>query len=214
MILRQPVTGIGDHEVAYVLTVRAVVVDPLTPRRHVPIGKVVGREGAQIVSIRPEMVVDHIQEHAQSLGVCRVNKALQVIWPAIDVAGGIEIDPVISPVPAPWTLRYGHQFQCRDTQGLQFWELLGQSGVGAFRRIGPYVTLVDHQSGRRQSFPRTVRPFIRAGIDHLGRAVGPVGLEPGPGIGIAVTTVQFEPIPRPRPCLRDEPGVHTVIMAL
>ena len=63
MIFLQPVKRIVDEEIPHWPALRSVKVYGLAPWRMVPVRKKLRRIGAEIVSIRTEVVVNHIQKN-------------------------------------------------------------------------------------------------------------------------------------------------------
>ena len=61
-----PVAGIGDDELAHRRGIRAVEVDRLAPFVFVSIGEVVVGELREVVAVRAEVVVDHVENHTES----------------------------------------------------------------------------------------------------------------------------------------------------
>src|SRR5262249_15120234 len=76
-VLGQPEGGVVADEAPHPLAARAVVVDRLAPRRLIAVGEVVGRELAQVVAFRAEVVVDDVEDHAEAGPVGGVDEALE-----------------------------------------------------------------------------------------------------------------------------------------
>ena len=92
-----PVERVLDEEAAHLIAVRPVEVDGLPPGRAVAVGEI-GAEIPEVVSFRAEMVVDHVQDHGQSLLVAGVDQPLQTLGAAVGVLDGKGIDAVVAPV--------------------------------------------------------------------------------------------------------------------
>ena len=67
----------------------------------------------QIVPIRADMVVDHIEHHGEPAEMGLVDKSLQRLVITVDMRGGIQIDPVVCPVPSTGKFRDRHDFNDR-----------------------------------------------------------------------------------------------------
>src|SRR5262249_45130539 len=79
MKLVDPVTGIGDEELAHRGAVGAVEVESLAPLILVAGGEVVGGKARQIISIRADVVVDDVENDAEAGRVSLVHKAAKII---------------------------------------------------------------------------------------------------------------------------------------
>ena len=51
------------------------------------------------------MVVDHVQNDSESSLVCLIDKSLQRLVITVHMCGGVQIDPVVSPVPSAGKFR-------------------------------------------------------------------------------------------------------------
>ncbi len=79
MEFAKPVQCIGDDELPYFAAVGSIVVEGRTPGCLAPLRKELRRVPPQIITLRPEVVVDHIQKHHQAPGVRRVDQPFEVI---------------------------------------------------------------------------------------------------------------------------------------
>ena len=72
MVFSHPVEGVVDKITAHLTAILAIVVHRLAPRGLVTVGKV-GTVLAQVVALRPKMVVDHVQHDSQPFFVAGVD---------------------------------------------------------------------------------------------------------------------------------------------
>ena len=72
VVLGHPVEGVVDDIAAHLTAILAIVVHRLAPRGLVTVGKV-GTVLAQVVALRPKMVVDHVQHDSQPFFVAGVD---------------------------------------------------------------------------------------------------------------------------------------------
>src|SRR5690625_7057709 len=63
MIFFQPVQGVVNKKLPHNLAVGPIEVDSITPRGLVLVGKKIRRVQMQIVTVRAEMVIHHVQQH-------------------------------------------------------------------------------------------------------------------------------------------------------
>src|SRR4029453_14714391 len=82
----QPVLGVVEDEPTHEVRPGAVQVDGVTPGGGGAAGEV-GAELAQVVPFRPEVVVDHVQDHGQPRLVAGVDEAAQ---PGRAAEGGVD----------------------------------------------------------------------------------------------------------------------------
>jgi hypothetical protein len=119
-----------------------------------------------------------------------VQEAAKVVRLAIEVAGREEIDAVVAPAEAAGELGDRHHLDDRDAEPGQLRQLPAGGLPGPLRGEGPHVHLVEDLPIAPQSPPSFVGPRKSGRIDHLRRAVGPLGLKPGSRIGKGVAAVE------------------------
>ncbi len=212
--LVDPIAGVADNELAHRAAIGPVVVDCVAPigavRRHVIVGV-----HAQIVSAGTEVVVDHVQHHAQSFTVGRIDKAPEIIGPAVQPRGRIQIDAVVAPAELAGKLRHRHDLDHRNAQLLEPWQFAGRRAPGAFGRERTQVQLVDHLPVQLGAGPMLIAPHELRRIDHLRRAVNSLGLKTRRRVGIdGRVVVDQKPVARAGRCLRRKPGKIAVARSL
>src|SRR4029434_2322937 len=103
-------------EASDLVALGTVEVDRISPRRPIAIREVRAKT-SEIVTVRPEGVVDDVQRHRKPASVAGIHQALEAVRPAIAVAGSPEIDAVGSPPAGPPELRQPHRHHMRGDQG-------------------------------------------------------------------------------------------------
>ena len=196
VVLAEPVPGIVEHELAHPLTVRPVVVDRIAPGRVIAIGEVVVRERPQVIAVRPEVVVDDIQDDGQPVLVGGVDKAFEAVWAAVHVAGREQVDAVIAPVARARELGNWQRLERRHAKRRQPRHLLDRAVEGAVECKRADVELIDHLAPDRGDWPVLVVPDEGVRFDHLGWTVRSIGLRTRVRIGIAGVAVQSKAIAR------------------
>ena len=83
MILGNPVQGIFDEEAPHHLAVRPVQIQSSAPGRGVMLRKIVRTVDAQVIAVRPQVVVNHVEQNCQSPAVGRVHQAAEIVWPTV-----------------------------------------------------------------------------------------------------------------------------------
>ena len=107
--LRDALEEIG----ADVVRPRPVEVEGRSPGRLVALGEV-RAEGAEDVADRPEVVVDHVEDHREAALVAGVDEALQPGRPPVGVLHREGEDPVVAPVARAGELGHRHDLDGRD----------------------------------------------------------------------------------------------------
>ncbi len=156
----------------------------LAPFVLVAVGEVVLRELAQVVAVRPEVVVDHVEDHAQADGVGAVDEAAKVVGRAIEPRGREQVDAVVAPAEAAGKVGHRHHLEDRDAQRGQLGQLPLGRRPGPFRRERADVHLVDHLAVAGHAAPGRVGPAEGGRVDDLRRPVRAVRLETRSRIGI------------------------------
>ena len=179
VVLAQPGAGIVDDEAPHHGAALAIEIDGVPPGRRVAIRDVVWRELQQVVPVRPEMVVDDVEDDAESAHVCRIYEAAESLRPAVVARWRKQVDAVVAPISLAGELGDRHQLDRIDAEFLQRVELADQRVEGALGRAAADVTLVDHESVDTYAHPRAVVPLVCGRVDDLGWAVRAVGLAAG-----------------------------------
>src|SRR5262249_28566555 len=92
-----PVTGIGYVEFADRFRIRSVEIDRVTPVVVVLGREIIFRENAEIISVRPEVVIDHVENDREAEAVRFINECAQVVRLSVEMTGGKEIDAIVAP---------------------------------------------------------------------------------------------------------------------
>src|SRR3954466_11844024 len=100
VVISQPHQRVVTKEPSHFIAIWAVKVDPITPRRLMPLRKI-GAEQRQVVPAWTEVVVNDIQNDPQSTSVARVDQPLQAVRSAIRLVRRIQGDSVITPSAIP-----------------------------------------------------------------------------------------------------------------
>ena len=192
-VVPQPGERAAEQEGADLVRAGGVEVDRRAPGRGVGVGEV-GTEGGQVVAGRAEVVVDHVQHHAEAVRVGCVDKALQCLRSAVRLVHGPQRHPLVAPAVHPGERAERHQLDVGDAQLGQFAEPFGRRVECSPGGVRADVELVQH---------RTPQPFPVPGVaPHIGvlphqraRAVRAVGLTARAGVGQHRAAVQREAVP-------------------
>src|SRR5688500_3692681 len=168
-----------DEEFAYD---RLREIDRGAPGRVMAVGEELRRILAEIIAVRPEVIVDHVEEHHQPALMRGVDQALQLIRRAIGPRRGEGQDAVIAPVPPAREIGDWHQLDRGDAEVRQPVEPALDAGEVAAVAEGAGVKLVEHGLHPWPPAPVGAAPLVRQRIDHYARAMNAVRLLPGRGV--------------------------------
>jgi hypothetical protein len=161
----------------------AVEIQRFAPFGVVARAEVVRAEALQVVAVRPEMVVDDIENYREPDRVRAVDEALERIGVAIHVIRREELHAVIAPVPAAGTLCDRHHLDHRDAELAQVAQLPDRCVERTLGRERADVQLVDDLPGQLHAAPLRIVPLERRRIDEQRRSVHALRLEPRARIG-------------------------------
>src|SRR5204862_6075072 len=113
MKLVYPIGGVGGKEFTHRRRIGAIEVNRFAPLVLITVGKIIGRERFQAVAVRPEVIIDDIQNDAQADPVGLVNETPDVVGNAVKPRGSEKIDAVVPPTEPPWKIGDRHDFQHR-----------------------------------------------------------------------------------------------------
>ena len=109
----------------------------------------------QIVTLRAEMVVDHIEKDHEPAGMRVVDQHAQIVGPPISAVRSIEQDAVIAPVSPAGEVGDRHQFDRGESGVTQVIELVDGRAERAAGRERADVKLQD-----RRMLPGPASPFV------------------------------------------------------
>ncbi len=197
VIVADPIPGVLHHELAEGAAVLAVVVQGVAPGGLVAAGEGGRRHGRQHVPVRPEVVVDHVEQHHQAAGVGGVHQGFEVLGPAIGAVRGEGKDPVIAPVARAREISHRHDLDAGDAEIRQVVQACDGGAEGPLRGEGPKVQLIEHRLAPGPAAPSRVGPGEGGRVDDFAGAMHVLGLEPRGRIGDQPAVRQLEPVARP-----------------
>src|SRR5713226_4486773 len=145
MVLGDPVQGIVDEVAAYLGAAFAIEVHSLTPRSLMTVSEI-RAVLTKVVSLRPQMVVDHIQHHGQSFFVTGIDQRLQALRATVRQVRSVEVSPVIAPISLPRKLGYRHEFHSGDAKVIfQIVEIRDDGSKRSVQCKGPRMEFIENQ---------------------------------------------------------------------
>ena len=192
-VIPQPHAGVPGDVTAHV---RLGVIQALAPRAGKPTREVTRAVARQVIPVRAEVVVHHVQKHAQSQPVRGVHERHQVLGPPVRGIGGVKGGAVVPPAALTCKGSDRHQLNGGYAQFLQVRQPLLRGPVRPLGRKGADVHFVEDAVLQLQPAPRRVLPLVGVHVHHFRLAVNPLRQE----TRIRVRprhTVQHEEILRP-----------------
>ncbi len=177
MVLFDPVCGVGEKIFANRLAVRAIKIQRWTPIGGVSVREVSFGKLTEVIAIRPQVVIDHVQNYGDSQSMGSVHKCSKIIGLAVETCGSEQVDAVISPAEATRKIGDWHDFDAVDADARQFGKLACGRGPGACLGEGADMHLVDHQTWQGLAGPCGIGPGKLLRIDNLRWPVRPLRLE-------------------------------------
>jgi hypothetical protein len=202
MELLQPVERVVDEEVPHGPGSGPVEVDHRTPRRLVGSGEEGRRVGGQVVALRTEVVVHHVQHHHEPAPVGSGHQPLEVLGRSIGMLRRERQHTVVAPVAQAGELRHRHQLEDGGAQPGQVVQAPLHPGERALRGEGAHVQFVDHGLRPGPPAPVPVRPAEGQRVAHLAGAMDPLGVAPGSGIRHPDPPVDFKAVQAADPGFR------------
>jgi hypothetical protein len=211
--LVDPVRGVRQEELADGAGVVAVEVDGLAPLVRVAIREVVRRVRLEIVAVRAQVVVDDVQDHAQSEPVCAIHEGPQIVGRAVEPTRREEIDAVVAPPESAGKLGHRHHLDERDAGPRQLRKLVDRRRPRPRRRERTDMQLVDDLSGQTHPGPALVAPGECRRVDDLRRAVRTFRLRPRCRVRDRGAAVEGEAVTGARHQLPNEAGEIATILS-
>ena len=156
--------------------------------------EVIGGILREVIPVRAEVIVHHIQNHCDALRMRRIHQFAEIIRPAVASGRGEELDSIVSPAAVAGEIRERHDLQGIHSELPQVCQALDGCKEGALRRKGAYMDLIDDEIAKIRTAPSRIPPFIRPGIDHLARAMDPLWLEARHGRGKCRFPMQMDQV--------------------
>ena len=94
----------------------AVEIDRRAPGRVMPVGEELRRIGVQIISFGAEVVVDHVEHHAEAARMRGGDQRLQIVGRAVGGVGREGQHAVVAPAALAREIRKRHELDHRDAE--------------------------------------------------------------------------------------------------
>jgi hypothetical protein len=193
----EPVEGVVHVEAADGGGRVAVEIDGRAPGR-VPlfVEKAVPGVDVQVIALRPEVVVDHVEKHHHPPPVGLLDQGLQLLGGAVVAVRGKEQHAVVAPVAAAREIGHRHQLDGGYAEVDQVVEPFDQVHEPAARGAGTGVQFVEHRLVPGPALPVPVLPGKGERIDHHARAVHVLGLRARGRVRHEQVAVDAKPVGR------------------
>ncbi len=150
---------------------RPIIVERIPPWRFALTIEVARAKSSQIVTIRAEMVVNHVKDHREASSVRRIDQGAKIIRVSVSSGRSEEGDAIVTPVAITREIGNRHQLDGSDAEIAQIIQLVYRGKERAFRRKRAHVQFVDRQISELRAFPVPVVPDEIERVDNHGRAM-------------------------------------------
>lgn len=141
-----------------------------------------GGEFGEIITLRPEMVVDHIQNDSDAMSVAGIDELLQFSRTAVGILDGKGEYAIVAPVAISGELVNGHQFDGGDPELEKSGKSRNDRCKCSFRGEGAGVEFIDDKFSALESRPSGIGPQKFVGIEQGRGSVNSVGLPARGGV--------------------------------
>ena len=196
MVFLDPVEGVVDEKFPNRTGSVAIDIERGAPRRLVPVGEGLRRDRVDVGALRPEMVVDDVEQHHQPPRVRGFDQRFQIVWAAVGGVRRVGQHAVISPIAATGESADRHDL---DRGHAQRDEMVEPAYGGTERALGREradVQLVEDGLRPAAALPARVAPDVGCGIDHLARPMDILRLMAGSRVRHERAIRQHEPVTR------------------
>jgi hypothetical protein len=100
VVVAQPHQRVVDDPPAYLVGVRVVEVDALSPGRVMPVGEV-RSEPVQVVAAGAQVVVYDVEDDTQPPRMAGVDEARETVGAAVRLVDGVDVHAVVAPAVPP-----------------------------------------------------------------------------------------------------------------
>ena len=116
--IAHPHQRVVAEEAPHLVGPRGLKIHRAAPRRVVGIVQI-RAEHAGVISHRPKVVVDHVEQHGEALAMRRIHKTLQRVGAAVGLVHGEKRHAVVSPAVMAGESRHRHQLDMRNAEVAQ-----------------------------------------------------------------------------------------------
>src|ERR1044071_674258 len=95
-----PIARVGNEKFPYWPGVFPVEIDRIPPFILLAPPQIIIRKRAEVVSVRPEMVINNVENDAESECMCAIDKRPQIIGCSIEPRRRKKVDTVVTPAKA------------------------------------------------------------------------------------------------------------------
>src|SRR5204863_9277242 len=148
-----PIAGISEEKFAHRTGIGAVEIDRLTPIVGIAIGEVSRRERGEVIPVRPEMVVDDIEDDGDAERVRGIDKPAEIVGLPIEPGRREKIDAVIAPAKAAGEFSHRHDLNAGDAKHGKSEQLAPRGLPGALWGEGADMQLINNELLARQPAP-------------------------------------------------------------
>src|SRR5208282_5283918 len=166
-----PIRCVSQKKLANGFAFSPVKIDSGAPVRLFFLAEVVFGELGQVISIRSEMVIHHVENGTDALSMRRIDEGSEIVGRSVVARRCEQIDSVVSPAERPLVFCDGHYLQKRNSQIRKFRKLLNGRTPCSFRRERAYVQFVNDLVVKLDAAPGVIGPRKRGWVCDLRRSM-------------------------------------------
>src|ERR1700722_4154559 len=129
--------------------------------------EVILRKLVQIIALGTAVVVDHVEDYADSHAMRVVHKAAEIAGLAVDRHRREPADAVVTPAESAWEIRHRHDLHYRNAHSSQLGQLAPRGFPRTLARECAGVHFVDHLAFESGAPPLRIGPLKVRRVDHL-----------------------------------------------
>jgi len=157
MKIAQPHQRVVAKKTAHVFAVRAVIIQSFAPGRRVTLREI-RRKFCEIISRRTQMIIDDVQNDAQSARVAGIHQFFQIVRRTIGMMRREQIHAVIAPAVIAGEFHHRHQFHVRHAKRDEMIQFFNRGKKSSRRRERAEMDFINHGGGQWRRLPFLIRP--------------------------------------------------------
>src|SRR5208283_33190 len=190
-----------------------IEVDGVAPRSMVTIGEELWGVKAEIISFRPKVVVDDVQQNHHSADMGGLYQLFEIFRTAVNTIGCELVYAVVSPISTARKIGHRHQLQSCHSEIRQVVQALASRRKSSGWHERAHVKFVDHSLSPSAAMPGIVLPIESVRVAYFTGTVNIPRLKTGSGVRHFLSAINLEPVERSWLCRIGHHFVPTLIHA-
>jgi len=132
MKFADPITCVGDVELANGAGVFPVEIDRFPQSVFITVREIIEGEALQVVSNGTDVVINYVENHPESHGMGTIYKVPEIVRITIEPRGSIQVHAIVTPTKSAGKVRAGHDLEEGNTHISQFCQIVTGRIPGSF----------------------------------------------------------------------------------